>query len=88
MPENQRVFKKVSTPFENFKPTSAILMINAVDPQINTFKVFIEAIEDKKLKCLVVVNKYEKFPRGKIFFAQISAIFSIDKSAQLVFMQK
>lgn len=59
MEKTQRVFKKVSTPFENFNPTAAVLMINAVDPQINTLKVFLEAINEAKLKHFVVINKID-----------------------------
>lgn len=57
MEKTHRVFKKISTPFENFNPTAAILMVNAVDPQINTLKVFLEAINEIKLKHFVVINK-------------------------------
>lgn len=63
MSETKRVFKKVSTPFENFRPTGAVLMINAVDPQINTLKIFIEAIIDSKLKHIVVLNKIDIAPK-------------------------
>ncbi|MFH1829585.1 MAG: SIS domain-containing protein [Pseudomonadota bacterium] len=59
MSQTKRVFKKVSTPFENFHPTAALLMINAVDPQINTLKVFLEAINDAELKRVVVLNKMD-----------------------------
>lgn len=59
MAQTQRVFKKVSTTFDTFKPNAAILMVNAVDPQINTLKVFIEAIHDSKLKHIVVLNKMD-----------------------------
>lgn len=59
---SKRVFKKVSTPFENFRPNGAILMINALDPQINTLKVFIEAIEEAHLKRMLVMNKIDLMP--------------------------
>lgn len=59
MSQTQRVFKKVSTTFDTFKPGAAILMVNALDPQINTLKVFIEAINDSKLKHIVVCNKMD-----------------------------
>jgi len=59
MADNRRVLKKVSTPFEISKPNAAILMVNAYDPQINTLKVFIEAIEDAQLKHLIIANKVD-----------------------------
>ena len=46
MAKSKRVIKKISTPFDRFKATAAILMVNMVDPQVNTMRVFLEAIED------------------------------------------
>ena len=54
---SHRVLKKISTPFQNFNPTGAVLMINAVDPQINTLKLFIDAIKEAELKFIVILNK-------------------------------
>lgn len=48
MSATKRVIKKVSTPFAQFEPTGAILMVNMVDPQVNTMKVFLEAIEESQ----------------------------------------
>ena len=54
-----RVLKKVSTPFEQIKPDAAILMINLFDPQINTMKVFLEAVTESDLPYLVIGNKLD-----------------------------
>ncbi|MGC8651313.1 MAG: hypothetical protein ACP5RX_01715 [Minisyncoccia bacterium] len=51
--------KKLTTPFEQLKPTGAILMINMSDPQILTMKVFLEAIKTAKLSFFAVANKLE-----------------------------
>jgi len=59
VPATKRVFKKVSTPFEALKPTGAILMINMVDPQINTMRVFLEAIHEAGLPYFAVANKMD-----------------------------
>jgi len=55
-----RVFKKISTPFTNAKATHAIIVINAVDPQINTIKAFIQACLDNKIRFVAVINKIDK----------------------------
>lgn len=55
----KRVIKKLITPFEKSKPDAAILMVNLFDPQINTVKVFKEAIEEKGLPYFVVGNKLD-----------------------------
>jgi D-arabinose 5-phosphate isomerase GutQ/GTP-binding protein EngB required for normal cell division len=53
----KRVLKKISTPFEAFDPQGAILMVNMVDPQVNTMKVFLEAVEKAGIPFLGVANK-------------------------------
>ncbi|NMB92283.1 MAG: SIS domain-containing protein [Parcubacteria group bacterium] len=58
-----RVAKKLTTPFEQFKPTGAILMINMSDPQISTMKVFLEAIKTAKLPFFAVANKIDLLPK-------------------------
>ena len=63
---SKRVLKKVSTPFENFEPTAAILMVNMVDPQVSTMKVFLEAIKGAKLPFLVVANKMDLVKKPKL----------------------
>jgi len=55
-----RVFKKISTPFVQSKPDKAIIVVNAVDPQINTIKAFIQACDDYKIGYTVFVNKSDK----------------------------
>lgn len=56
---NKRVFKKISTPFEQMKPEGAILLVNMFDPQVSTMKVFLEAIKEKKLPFLAIANKID-----------------------------
>jgi D-arabinose 5-phosphate isomerase GutQ/GTP-binding protein EngB required for normal cell division len=56
----QRVFKKISTPFDTFGPTGAIVMINLVDPQISTVRVFLDALRDRKLPYICVANKSDR----------------------------
>ena len=58
-----RVAKKLTTPFEKFKPTAAILMINMTDPQTSTMKVFLEAIKAAKLPFFAVANKMDLIPK-------------------------
>lgn len=55
----KRVLKKISTPFEAFEPQGAILMVNMVDPQVNTMKVFLEAIEGVGIPFFAVANKMD-----------------------------
>ncbi len=53
----KRVLKKISPPFEAFDPQGAILMINMVDPQVSTMKVFLEAVEEVGIPFFGVANK-------------------------------
>jgi len=55
----KRVLKKISTPFEAFNPQGAILMVNMVDPQVNTMKVFLEGIEEVGIPFFAVANKVD-----------------------------
>ena len=55
-----RVFKKISTPFLRSNPDKAIIIVNALDPQLNTIKSFIEACDDFKIGYTVFVNKIDK----------------------------
>jgi D-arabinose 5-phosphate isomerase GutQ/GTP-binding protein EngB required for normal cell division len=55
----KRVLKKISTPFEAFDPQGAILMVNMVDPQVNTLKVFLEAVEKVGIPFFGVANKMD-----------------------------
>lgn len=64
--ESRRVSKKIITPFENCKPTHAILIVNLHDPQISTLKVFLQAIESKHLKFIVFGNKLDLVSDDKI----------------------
>jgi D-arabinose 5-phosphate isomerase GutQ len=59
MRSSQRVLKKVSTPFSQFHPNGAIVMINMVDPQTSTIRVFLEAIHAEKLPYFCVANKMD-----------------------------
>lgn len=54
-----RVFKKISTPFEKSNPTRAIIVVNAIDSQLNTVSAYIQACEDKKIPYIVYVNKID-----------------------------
>lgn len=54
---NERVTKKLTTPFASTQPTAAVLMVNLYDPQIRTTKIFLEAIESSRLPYLVLGNK-------------------------------
>lgn len=57
--KSRRVAKKITTPFENFKPSAAILMINMADPQTSTMRVFLEAVDKAKLPFFAVANKID-----------------------------
>jgi len=72
----QRVLKKVSTPFQQLEPTAAILVVNSVDPQTNTMKVFLEAINDGRLRHLVIANKVDLVDNDRV--AQIREALRID----------
>jgi len=72
----QRVLKKVSTPFQQLAPTAAILVVNSVDPQTNTMKVFLEAINDGQFHYLVIANKVDLVDNDRV--AQIRDALGID----------
>jgi len=55
----KRVLKKISTPFEAFDPQGGILMVNMVDPQVNTMKVFLEAVDEVGIPFFIVANKMD-----------------------------
>jgi len=52
-----RVLKKISTPFVESSPDRAIIVVNAIDPQINTIKSFIDACDMHGISYTVFVNK-------------------------------
>jgi len=56
---SKRVLKKISTPFQTFDPQGAILMVNMVDPQVNTMKVFLEAVKDVRIPHFGIANKMD-----------------------------
>jgi len=60
----QRVLKKITTPFDRFAPTGAIVMINLVDPQIATVRVFLEALRERSLPFFCVANKADLVDEG------------------------
>ena len=62
-----RVFKKISTPFTKSNPDKAIIVVNMVDSQINTIRVFIDACNDCDIGLTVFCNKSDKVdnPREK-----------------------
>jgi len=47
------------TPFESCGATGAVLLLNLFDPQIPTFRLFLEAVKDASLPFLVVGNKLD-----------------------------
>jgi D-arabinose 5-phosphate isomerase GutQ len=53
----KRVLKKICTPFDNLSPTAAILVVNLFDPQVNTMKVFLEAVNEVGIPYFIVGNK-------------------------------
>jgi D-arabinose 5-phosphate isomerase GutQ len=57
--QSKRVLKKISTPFQAFDPQGAILMVNMVDPQVNTMKVFLEAVKEVGIPHFGVANKMD-----------------------------
>jgi len=60
-----RVFKKISTPFVDARPDKAIIVVNGLDPQINTIKAFIQACDEYKIGYTVFVNKVDKIDDEK-----------------------
>ncbi len=62
----KRVLKKISTPFEAFDPQGAILMVNMVDPQVNTMRVFVEAVEEVGIPFVTVANKMDLVDRSRL----------------------
>ena len=63
---SKRVLKKVSTPFEAFHPQGAILVVNMLDPQVNTMKVFSEAVEEVGIPFFAVANKMDLVDGGRL----------------------
>jgi D-arabinose 5-phosphate isomerase GutQ/GTP-binding protein EngB required for normal cell division len=62
----KRVLKKIGTPFEALEATGAILVINLVDPQVQTMRVFEEAIETNGLRHLCVANKLDRVEQARV----------------------
>ncbi len=62
----KRVLKKISTPFRAFNPQGAILMVNMVDPQTSTMRVFLEAIEEAEIPFFAVANKIDIARQGEV----------------------
>ena len=54
-----RVTKKMVTPFESCRATGAVLLLNLFDPQLPTFRLFLEAVKNASLPFLVVGNKLD-----------------------------
>lgn len=55
-----RVFKKISTPFVQSNPYKAIIVVNMVDPQINTMKCFVDACNEYDIGLTIFCNKSDK----------------------------
>ncbi len=58
-----RVLKKLSTPFDQFRPTGAILVVNLVDPQLRTMEAFLDATTLYGLPTIVIGNKVDLAPK-------------------------
>ena len=52
-----RVLKKISTPFTQSKPDKAIIVLNSIDPQLSTIKMFIQGCDDYDIGYTVFCNK-------------------------------
>jgi len=63
---SNRVSKKITTPFQQFNPDTAILVINMIDPQIATMKVFLQAINDNNLPFIAIANKMDAVKKSKL----------------------
>lgn len=61
-----RVTKKISTPFLQSQPDAAIIMVNAVDPQINTTNAFVNSCRQEGIDFLVVLNKIDKISKERL----------------------
>ena len=61
-----RVLKKISTPFDTFSPNGAVVMVNLVDPQLSTVRVFLDALRARKLPFLCVANKADLVPEEAV----------------------
>jgi len=62
-----RVLKKISTPFMQVKPERALVIVNAVDPQINTMRAFIQACRDYKIHYQVFLNKVDRLEMSDVY---------------------
>lgn len=56
---SQRISKKLLTPFDTCRPTAAVVMVNLFEPQIQTTKLFLEAVKSHGLPYLVIGNKMD-----------------------------
>jgi len=63
---SNRVSKKITTPFQKFNPDTAILVVNMIDPQIATMKVFLQAINDNNLPFIAIANKMDAVKKAKL----------------------
>lgn len=61
-----RVTKKMVTPFEMCRATGVVLLMNLYDPQIPTLRLFLEAVEQAQLPCLVVGNKLDLVTQERV----------------------
>ncbi|MBU1200385.1 SIS domain-containing protein [Patescibacteria group bacterium] len=63
---SNRVAKKITTPFQKFAPNAAVLVINMIDPQVSTMKVFLEAISTAKIPFIAIANKMDVVKKTKL----------------------
>lgn len=73
---NQRISKKMLTPFDACHPTAAVVMVNLFDPQIRTTKLFLEAVQSHQLPYLVVGNKMDLV--DEVIVQRIEAELGVD----------
>ena len=72
-----RVLKKISTPFIDVDPEKAIILINLVDPQVNTIKPFIQACRDYKIHYRAFANKIDYVKDYKTKISKLQEAFGI-----------
>jgi len=82
---SQRISKKLLTPFDTSKPTAAVIMVNLFEPQIQTTKLFIEAVVSHGLPYLVIGNKMDLV--DEITIQNIEADLGIDSLLKVSLLQ-
>lgn len=73
---NQRISKKIFTPFEACHPTAVVVVVNLFEPQIRTTKLFLEAAMSHGMPYLVIGNKMDLVDEATIL--HIEAELGVD----------